>query len=259
MHLLAGALRRPAARPPSACLSTLAHTCRLPAALLAPPGLSSGASSVSPRQVIAFLAGLHHSGLFRPSLIVCPATVLRQWLRELRAWWPLFRVALLHDSARSGAAGGGRPSRARLIRDIAQVGGVRGLLVGPATWRSRCWVAPTPCQLDGGALLISSSDAAVPTSPAPPCFALLPAPPQSDAGVLLTTYETMRLQRGELLGVEWGYVVLDEGHKIRWAQKVSRQLGFLATVQGCWRHVVPDEGHRIRWAALLGATGRAGC
>jgi hypothetical protein len=73
-------------------------------------------------QVIAFLAGLHHSGLFRPSLIVCPATVLRQWLRELRAWWPLFRVALLHDSARSGASGAARPSRQRLIRDIAEVG-----------------------------------------------------------------------------------------------------------------------------------------
>jgi DNA excision repair protein ERCC-6 len=38
---------------------------------------------------------------------------------------------------------------------------------------------------------------------------------QSDGGVLLTTYETMRLQRADLLSVEWGYVVLDEGHKIR--------------------------------------------
>lgn len=91
-----------------------------------------------PRQVIAFLAGLHHSGLFRPSLIVCPATVLRQWLRELRSWWPLFRVALLHDSARSGAAGGGRPSRARIIRDIAQVGwGCRGLRVGRCVQQGR--------------------------------------------------------------------------------------------------------------------------
>ncbi|KAL4452053.1 hypothetical protein ABPG75_007715 [Micractinium tetrahymenae] len=107
-------------------------------------------------QIIAFLAGLHHSGLFRPSLIVCPATVLRQWLREIRAWWPLFRVALLHDSARSGAGAAGRPSRQRLIREIAE----------------------------------------------------------SDSGVLLTTYETMRLQRADLLEVEWGYVVLDEGHKI---------------------------------------------
>ena len=26
----------------------------------------------------------------------------------------------------------------------------------------------------------------------------------------------MRLQRGELVGMDWGYVVLDEGHKIRW-------------------------------------------
>ncbi|PRW57121.1 CHROMATIN REMODELING 8 [Chlorella sorokiniana] len=108
-------------------------------------------------QVISFLAGLHHSGLFRPSLIVCPATVLRQWLRELRAWWPLFRVALLHDSARSGSAAGARPSRFRLIQEIAR----------------------------------------------------------SDCGILLTTYETMRLQRAELVGVDWGYVVLDEGHKIR--------------------------------------------
>jgi hypothetical protein len=45
----------------------------------------------------------------------------------------------------------------------------------------------------------------------------LVCPLQSDCGILLTTYETMRLQRAELVGVEWGYVVLDEGHKIRWA------------------------------------------
>jgi hypothetical protein len=38
------------------------------------------------QQIIVFLAGLHHSGLYRPTLVVCPATVLRQWLREVRAW-----------------------------------------------------------------------------------------------------------------------------------------------------------------------------
>ena len=53
-------------------------------------------------QLAAFLAGLHHSKKFRATLVVCPATVLRQWLRELRAWYPQFRVAVLHDSQRSG-------------------------------------------------------------------------------------------------------------------------------------------------------------
>ena len=37
----------------------------------------------------------------------------------------------------------------------------------------------------------------------------------SKAGVLLTTYDQVRLQRADLLDVAWGYAILDEGHKIR--------------------------------------------
>lgn len=59
-------------------------------------------------QVIAYLAGLQAAGLYRPSLVVCPATVLRQWLRELRAWAPTFRVTLFHDSARCPPGAGQR-------------------------------------------------------------------------------------------------------------------------------------------------------
>lgn len=55
-------------------------------------------------QVAAFLAGLHHSRKFRPTLIVCPATVMRQWLRELRTWHPLFRVIVMHESSRAAHA-----------------------------------------------------------------------------------------------------------------------------------------------------------
>lgn len=106
-------------------------------------------------QLAAFLAGLHRGGRFRPSLIVCPATVLRQWLRELRAWYPPFRVVILHDSARS--AFGARPSRQDLIRELVN----------------------------------------------------------SEAGILITTYEHLRRQHADLLNVRWGYAVLDEGHRIR--------------------------------------------
>ena len=94
-------------------------------------------------QVAAFLSGLVTSGLYRPSLIVCPATVLRQWLRELRAWAPELRVSM---------------------------------------------------EVQGGAL---GEALRWPT------------------GLVLTSYERLRLSRDVLLPVAWGYVVLDEGHRIR--------------------------------------------
>jgi hypothetical protein len=61
-------------------------------------------------QIIAYLAGLHYSGMWRPALVVAPATVLRQWMAELRSWYPPLRVILMHDSGRS-PLGSSRPDR----------------------------------------------------------------------------------------------------------------------------------------------------
>ncbi|XP_061084814.1 DNA excision repair protein ERCC-6 [Conger conger] len=60
-------------------------------------------------EIIAFLAGLSYSKLrtrgsnyryagLGPSVIVCPATVMHQWVKEFHTWWPPFRVAVLHDT-----------------------------------------------------------------------------------------------------------------------------------------------------------------
>ncbi|XP_075738929.1 DNA excision repair protein ERCC-6 isoform X7 [Rhipicephalus microplus] len=58
-------------------------------------------------QTIAFLAGLRHSRLrtlgdsftgLGPVLLVCPTTVMHQWVREFHCWCPPLRVAILHDS-----------------------------------------------------------------------------------------------------------------------------------------------------------------
>ena len=50
-------------------------------------------------QIISFLAGLGYSkALNGPILVVCPATVLRQWVQEFHKWWPAYRVAILHAS-----------------------------------------------------------------------------------------------------------------------------------------------------------------
>ena len=50
-------------------------------------------------QLIAFIAALHSSKkLKRPVIVVCPATLLRQWVSEFHRWWPPLRVSILHSS-----------------------------------------------------------------------------------------------------------------------------------------------------------------
>ncbi|KAK7113755.1 DNA excision repair protein ERCC-6-like isoform X2 [Littorina saxatilis] len=78
-------------------------------------------------QMIAFLAALRTSKLrskeFRyvglgPSMIVCPATVMHQWLKEFHIWAPDFRVAILHSS------GSYTGSEAQLVRNIVKSNGI---------------------------------------------------------------------------------------------------------------------------------------
>lgn len=41
--------------------------------------------------------GYRYAGL-GPTVIVCPATVMHQWVKEFHTWWPPFRVAVLHET-----------------------------------------------------------------------------------------------------------------------------------------------------------------
>lgn len=58
-------------------------------------------------QMIAFLTALKCSNVVSvhksyrglgPTVLVCPATVMHQWLMEFRKWYPPFRVAILHST-----------------------------------------------------------------------------------------------------------------------------------------------------------------
>ncbi|BES98255.1 DNA excision repair protein [Nesidiocoris tenuis] len=75
-------------------------------------------------QIIAFLAGLYASDLYDydteytglgPTLIVCPTTVMHQWVREFHKWFPIVRVAILHESGTYTNTG---KERTRLIDSI---------------------------------------------------------------------------------------------------------------------------------------------
>lgn len=49
-----------------------------------------------------------------PVLIVCPATVMHQWVSEFHVWWPPFRAAVLHNS------GSYRGSKKHLVEEIVK-------------------------------------------------------------------------------------------------------------------------------------------
>nr|CAD7456218.1 unnamed protein product [Timema tahoe] len=78
-------------------------------------------------QIIALLAGLSYSKLVSkqagirglgPTLIVCPTTVMHQWVKEFHTWWPPLRVAVLHVS------GSYTGKREHLIGSIISKGGI---------------------------------------------------------------------------------------------------------------------------------------
>uniref|UniRef100_A0A8D2LFZ4 DNA excision repair protein ERCC-6 n=1 Tax=Varanus komodoensis TaxID=61221 RepID=A0A8D2LFZ4_VARKO len=80
-------------------------------------------------QIIAFLAGLSYSKIrtrgsnyryrgLGPTVIVCPATVMHQWVREFHTWWPPFRVAVLHET------GSYASKKVKLIREMVACSGI---------------------------------------------------------------------------------------------------------------------------------------
>lgn len=80
-------------------------------------------------QVISFLAGLSYSKLrtrgsnyryagLGPTIIVCPATVMHQWVKEFHTWWPPFRVAVLHET------GSFTSNKEKLVPEIASCHGI---------------------------------------------------------------------------------------------------------------------------------------
>ena len=132
-------------------------------------------------QIISFIASLFFSKkLNGPVLIVCPATVLRQWVQEFHSWWPPLRVAVLHSLG--SAFTNSQVSFFDHLEDSDEEAGPK-----------RKTVSDTPVQSAGE--LIESI--------------------KKQGHILITTYFGMRQYREELLKVKWAYAILDEGHKIR--------------------------------------------
>ncbi|KAG7989632.1 hypothetical protein I3843_03G249000 [Carya illinoinensis] len=135
-------------------------------------------------QVLAFLGALHFSNMYKPTIIVCPVTLLRQWKREAQKWYPNFHVEMLHDSAQDPV---NRKKQAKSYdSDYESEGSFESEHEGDISSRSNGkWDS------------------------------LINRVLQSESGLLITTYEQLRILGEKLLDIEWGYAVLDEGHRIR--------------------------------------------
>ncbi|XP_011004030.1 PREDICTED: protein CHROMATIN REMODELING 8 [Populus euphratica] len=139
-------------------------------------------------QVLSFLGALHFSNMYKPSIVVCPVTLLRQWKREARKWYPRFHVELLHDSAQDVSC------RYPLKKKRAR------------SYESDCEPEDS---------LDSDYEGSISCRKANKWDSLINRVFESDSGLLITTYEQLRLLGEKLLDFEWGYAVLDEGHRIR--------------------------------------------
>ncbi|XP_071713943.1 protein CHROMATIN REMODELING 8 [Rutidosis leptorrhynchoides] len=133
-------------------------------------------------QVLSFLGALHFSNMYKPSIVICPVTLLRQWRREAKKWYPSFHVEILHDSAQDSSY------KKKQIKsddesEYETTESDEEEILKPKT--NKKWDP------------------------------LINRVMRNESGLLITTYEQLRILGEKLLDIEWGYAVLDEGHRIR--------------------------------------------
>lgn len=132
-------------------------------------------------QVIAFLAGLHYTKkLTQPIIVVCPPTVMKQWVDEFHRWWPPLRVSILHTSG-SGMVNLKNESRMedRMTSQMWESGRSKA---GSKGFKAAKRILKRVLE---------------------------------EGHVLVTTYAGLQTYASLLIPVDWGCAVLDEGHKIR--------------------------------------------
>jgi DNA excision repair protein ERCC-6 len=131
-------------------------------------------------QAISFVAGLHYSKrLTKPVIVVCPATVMKQWVSEFHRWWPALRVSILHTSG-SGMLNTRREDRYEREMELRSYGDYDTTLTGAGKAAKK---------------IIEKV--------------------KRDGHVLVTTYSGLQTYSEFLTATEWECAILDEGHKIR--------------------------------------------
>lgn len=131
-------------------------------------------------QAISFVAGLHYSRkLTKPVIVICPATVMKQWVNEFHRWWPALRVSILHSSG-AGMLNTHREEQMERDMELRRYGDFDNTLTGAGKAAKK-----------------------------------IVEKVKRDGHVLVTTYTGLQTYAEFLVPVDWETAILDEGHKIR--------------------------------------------
>ncbi|KAJ3040529.1 hypothetical protein HK097_002544, partial [Rhizophlyctis rosea] len=175
-------------------------------------------------QIISFLAGLGASNLLTgPVLIVCPATVLKQWVQEFHKWWPPYRVAILHSTG--SGLGSGAPDvevRKKKKKDDDDEDGDEKMEEEEVVESDE---EESEDEDDGyedrrgrgrkGKRVNKKRRVGEKSSKMNKKAKALVDKIVERGHVLVTTFAGLRVHRSKLIPIKWSYAVLDEGHKIR--------------------------------------------
>ncbi|KAH7886551.1 SNF2 family DNA-dependent ATPase [Phlebopus sp. FC_14] len=191
-------------------------------------------------QVIAFNAHLRELGHFRPFLIVCPLSVIHNWIEEFHRFAPTIPVCMYHGSPAEraklrrtvmrepdeGVERHGEDEHEFVVKKAARKGrgkkGKRNLAPAKTNCRPAKKRKVDSDDDDNDDVYPSDDDAStsIPTSrnitskaATPPQH--LPAQTQSTFPVVVTTYEIIIRDRAQLAKYNWGYIVVDEGHRLK--------------------------------------------
>ncbi|KAF9740006.1 hypothetical protein PMIN02_009647 [Paraphaeosphaeria minitans] len=131
-------------------------------------------------QAISFVAGLHYSKkLTKPVIVVCPATVMKQWVNEFHRWWPALRVSILHSSG-TGMLNTRSEEAMEREMELRAYGDYDDTLTGAGKAAKK-----------------------------------IVEKVKREGHVLVTTYTGLQTYAEFLVPVDWETAILDEGHKIR--------------------------------------------
>ncbi|KAG6907509.1 hypothetical protein DXG01_008653 [Tephrocybe rancida] len=173
-------------------------------------------------QTIAFSAYLREHHNSTPFLVVCPLSVMHNWMDEYKKFAPTMPVCMYH----------GTPAeRAELRRTVMALPSARSppkpkpkakgraatkakpkpkIPAKRSSRRSDPFTKSAPHDSDGDAAVIGEDDVEDDVAEDEE-----PQDPMASFPVVITTYEMIIKDRAHLEHYNWGYIVVDEGHRLK--------------------------------------------